>query len=235
MEIGTSTDLTQFDRIRADIRIFTTPCLDVQIIDRDSADTAMDLLRQAASFRKRIEERRKEIVKPIKDEAAKVDHYAKTLIREVEPAETHLRAQLGAWEKRQAQERAEAAERLETERRAREEEARTKAMQAENKRPAYSNLFKSPQDRVRDQIEAEVQVEREVAQINAETDASKKAVEEMRVKGSRVVWKFEVTDPAAVPREFLCVDEKLIRAAVNGGARDIPGVRIYDDVQVTVR
>jgi hypothetical protein len=50
-----------------------------------------------------------------------------------------------------------------------------------------------------------------------------------------VVWRFEVVDPAAVPREFLVVDEVAVRAAIRGGRRDIPGLRIYDDTRISVR
>lgn len=53
--------------------------------------------------------------------------------------------------------------------------------------------------------------------------------------GTSKVWKFDVTDPQQVPREFLTVDERLIRQAVRDGARQIPGVHIYQDEQVRVR
>jgi uncharacterized membrane protein YqiK len=45
-------------------------------------------------------------------------------------------------------------------------------------------------------------------------------------------WTFEVTDPAAVPREYLVVDEKALRAAVKDGIREIPGVRIFEDSNI---
>ena len=46
-------------------------------------------------------------------------------------------------------------------------------------------------------------------------------------------WLFEVTDPDKVPREFLMVDERLIRAEVNAkeGAAKIPGVRIWSTLK----
>lgn len=45
----------------------------------------------------------------------------------------------------------------------------------------------------------------------------------------REVWKFEVVDPAAVPREFLVVDEKKIGAIVKAlkGDTNIAGIRVY--------
>lgn len=57
-----------------------------------------------------------------------------------------------------------------------------------------------------------------------------------KVTGVRMteVWKFEVTDPNLVPREYLSVDESKIRkvvSALKAGA-NIPGVRVYPDKQV---
>lgn len=48
---------------------------------------------------------------------------------------------------------------------------------------------------------------------------------------TREVWKFEVTDPAQVPREYLSVDESKIRRVVGAlkGDTVIPGVRVYSE------
>ena len=52
---------------------------------------------------------------------------------------------------------------------------------------------------------------------------------------SKNPWVFEVIDSAAVPREFMSVDEKKIRDAVKMGLRAIAGVRIYKDSQINFR
>lgn len=55
------------------------------------------------------------------------------------------------------------------------------------------------------------------------------------VAGLKLVsrWAFEVTDAAKLPREYLMVDEKAIRGAVNGsnGTVKIPGVRIWSTLK----
>lgn len=48
------------------------------------------------------------------------------------------------------------------------------------------------------------------------------------------VWKFEVESLKDVPKKYMTVDEKKIRQAVKEGEREIKGVRIYQDVQVSV-
>jgi DNA repair exonuclease SbcCD ATPase subunit len=45
------------------------------------------------------------------------------------------------------------------------------------------------------------------------------------------IMNFEVLDVAHVPRQYLVVDESLIRKAVAEGAREIAGVRIFEDVR----
>lgn len=51
---------------------------------------------------------------------------------------------------------------------------------------------------------------------------------------SRKVWGFKVTDESLVPRGYLVVDERKIRAAVGSGPREIPGVEISQGVQLAV-
>lgn len=46
---------------------------------------------------------------------------------------------------------------------------------------------------------------------------------------SRKRWVFEVTDVKKVPREYLEVNDKLVRAAISSGLRNIAGVRIYEE------
>ena len=49
------------------------------------------------------------------------------------------------------------------------------------------------------------------------------------------IWRYEITDPGAVPREYLVVDEKKIAAVVRAGLRSIAGVRIFETEQLAVR
>ncbi len=49
------------------------------------------------------------------------------------------------------------------------------------------------------------------------------------------VWKFEIINPNQVPKEYWEINESLIREAVRNGARQIEGIRIYEDKVVSVR
>lgn len=50
-------------------------------------------------------------------------------------------------------------------------------------------------------------------------------------------WTFELVDIAEVPRDWLMVDERKVRAAIRGpdGLRSIPGLRIHPEPRTTVR
>lgn len=48
-------------------------------------------------------------------------------------------------------------------------------------------------------------------------------------------WVHEVTDANAVPRQYLMVNDAALKAAIAGGARAIPGVRIFEDVRTAIR
>lgn len=47
-------------------------------------------------------------------------------------------------------------------------------------------------------------------------------------------WVGEVIDPEAVPRQYLTPYQPLIDAAVKGGVRNIPGVRIYETANTRI-
>lgn len=53
--------------------------------------------------------------------------------------------------------------------------------------------------------------------------------------GVSLYWGFDLVTPAAVPRQYCTVDEKLIRQAVADGVREIPGVFISERPRVAVR
>lgn len=46
---------------------------------------------------------------------------------------------------------------------------------------------------------------------------------------ARKRWVFEVTDVKKVPREYLEVNDKAVRAAISSGLRSINGIRIYEE------
>lgn len=52
---------------------------------------------------------------------------------------------------------------------------------------------------------------------------------------TKMVWTFEIVDESKLPREMLSVDERKIKAAVDFGVRDIPGLKIYQKPVMAIR
>jgi len=46
------------------------------------------------------------------------------------------------------------------------------------------------------------------------------------------VWCFEITDEASVPPAYKVIDDSKIRRAIGAGVREIPGVRIFEDIVI---
>jgi len=62
-------------------------------------------------------------------------------------------------------------------------------------------------------------------------------VEEISGISTRKIWKFEITDPILIPREYLIPDEKYIGDIVRAskGKKEISGVRIYAENIISAR
>ncbi len=54
-------------------------------------------------------------------------------------------------------------------------------------------------------------------------------------KGVQLKWTFEIVDPNQVPNGYWAIDEAAIKTDIANGVREIPGVRIYEEVITTFR
>lgn len=88
-------------------------------------------------------------------------------------------------------------------------------------------------------VKIEQELKRELPEARKEMDKAMETAKQVKsddaTASTRTVWKFEVLDENKVPVEFKIVDERKIREAVKNGAREIDGVRIYEDVQISIR
>jgi hypothetical protein len=86
--------------------------------------------------------------------------------------------------------------------------------------------------------EAQAEGEAEVA-IEKASEAASLTVEKTKLldEGSiqtKQVWTFEVEDLGKVPPEYFSLDETKVRAAIRAGVREIPGLRIFQKLQLAV-
>lgn len=226
--------LKVFDPIKANIQLYVRPIFEMKISSTESLELAMDAARELKSFEKKVETRRKELVSPFNDHVKVINTYAQSVAALLEPATSHLKAEMKKWDAVLEQKRGEEQKKVEEERKRREAEAAEKAKLAQEEAEAVA-AFGSAEDGERAKLLAQVEAETDQAAIIALDKKATKEVQSMRVSGAKKVWTFTVKDEAQVPREFLAVDEKKIREAVRAGAREIPGVEIFQDTQIAIR
>jgi len=64
--------------------------------------------------------------------------------------------------------------------------------------------------------------------------APQRTVTESGAMGGRKIWKWALEDFSKVPDEYKMLNESLIGKVVRAGMRNIPGIRIYEELVVAV-
>lgn len=182
----------------------------LQVVDEESAKVATDMLGQIAKAKKAVEEKRQFFVKPLNEQVKRINEWFKQIISPLEKAEATLKNKVLLY--RQEQER----------KRREEEERLRKLIEAEQKKlerqAAKKGMPAPPPIPIPVMPKQEKTFESTIAKATA-----------------RTIWDFEIVDESKIPREFLMVNEKAIRAAIKAGVRNIPGVRIFQREELAVR
>ncbi len=210
----TTPQLTNLDglaKIKSQITALAEQCKNIIITNDASLEEAKELAKQAKKIETYIEEKRKEITKPLLDKKKQIDDFAKNLTQDLSEATKSLRLQIQKYEEEKERKRLEELRRLEEEKRKAEEELR-KAQQSND-------------------IVSQIQNIEKVNQI---------AVNEMnlaiqKTSSLREIWTFELKDLSKVPIEYLQLNEAAVRQAIRNGVREIPGIRIFKQKQLVVK
>jgi hypothetical protein len=226
------------------------------VVDQPSYEAATEYLQNLKGATKRLIEKRKAITDPLDaSRKAAMELFAPTLQR-IEAAERQAKQAIGGYieaqeaERRRQQRVADEAarkerERIEAQARETERKAREKAdadRQAAEAAAAAGRADEAAALEARAATtEAKAEAKTEQLQERAATVASTVVAATVTTKGTgvsmRTVWKFEITNPAAVPREYCMPDEIKIRKIVSALQADasIAGVRIYREAVVASR
>jgi chromosome segregation ATPase len=195
--------------VKKQIDMLADQCRNVVISDAQSLERAKSLAKQAKLIENYIEDKRKELTKPILDRKKAIDDLAKSLTKDLTEAVKHLREQILFYEQEQERKRLEELRRLEEEKRRKEEEL--KRMQMEGNIEQIEH------------IEKLAEIETKAAELSEKS------------KNLREVWTFEVVDISLVPREYLVLDETAVRRAIQNGVREIPGLKIFKKAQLVIK
>ena len=213
----------------------------LQVTNAGEAEAAAEVLRDIARYKKGAEAERTELVKPLNDHVKLINKKFKDAIAPFEAADKKIRAKVETFTAEQERRRREEEQRLERERQ--EAEAKAKREQAEADARAAEELAdegEDPGDLAEEAAQklAEAQTAESAISSLPEPTLPRQVVEKPAAPtgtSTRMVWKHRLVDPAAVPREYLVVDEKKIRQAVRDGVREIPGVVIEQKPELAVR
>lgn len=221
--------------------------LAITVDDDDTLKYAADELTKIAGAGKNLTALRMTFTKPLDEAKAEIMDLFRPAGDMLGEAEQLLRKAVNGYQTKKAQEAAAARAKAEAQARAEREEAARKAREAQEEadRLAQEGADAEALQRAHQQAEEA----REVAEI-AEVAPTPMAVavEAPKVAGvsSREVWKFEITDLAALVKAaaerpeligYLQADEKAIRGTVQGmkSRTNIPGVRAYSEQTTAVR
>lgn len=212
MEIIQKTNTNELELIataKVQIDALAKACQNLIINDDSSFEKGKNLAKEARRIESFIEEKRKEVTKPLLDRKKQIDDFAKTLTADLNNAVKSLRQQIQKYEEEKERRRLEELCRIEEERRRKEEE-----------------LLRAQELNDASQIE-KLQDLRQLEQ--KATQLSEKS------SNLRMVWTFEVENINIVPREYLVLDETAVRRAIQNGVREIPGLKIFQKQQLYIK
>jgi len=203
---------------------------------------ATNMLTQIVARKKRVEELRQFFVKPLNDQVRAINAEFKKAGEPLADMEATIKRIIVEYRKIEA-EKLEAQRKKEEEKRRKEWEKeqeklrkqREKEAEAEKKRLAKLELSKKDEKAELKRIEDEKKAKEEEAQRedfvfdDGDFQQSKTIYSDNGSVKVRKQWKFKVTDPNKVPKKYLIVDERLIRADIRAGIRNIDGVEIFEE------
>ena len=184
---------------------------DGHVVENDeSAKMAVELVSQVKKLFGNIESARKHHVAAPNDYVKAVNSFAKTFTERLMNIERTLKAKIGSYTYQ-----------IEIRRREAEQLAREEA--------------KKLQEKINQQAEEKgiepVQVQEPVMPKTKESIRSDSGSAHIRHK-----WKGEIVDPALLPfPEYWEPSQKKVDEAIKAGIREIPGVRIWEDIETVVR
>ena len=201
-----------------------TDVTNIGIQDDFTAGHAADFARDLKAAANALDETRTRIKKPVLHAERMIDGSAKALADRVAAAVREVEARVTAYLRlKEAEARAAA-----------EAEARRLALEAEA-RIAEAN-------ETNDETAIEAAVKSMDAASKADEMANARALELTRTRGVggaltalKDNWVAELVDITKVPTAYLQVNDALVKAAIRSGARDIPGIRIWNDARAFVR
>lgn len=193
----------------------------LKVTDERTAQIANTLLLDLKEVEKEVSAQRDFVIKPLKQHIAQLETLFRPARDALEKADLVLRRKVLDYRAELSRVAQEEQERLLQE----AEDAQAKALEASEKKGKKGQG-----------VAAQLASQAQALAIQAQEVAAPARVmtTENGQVATRKVWKFEIEDMGAVPMEYFTLDESKLRRAVQSGARQIPGVRIFAEETLSV-
>ena len=196
---------------------------------------ADNLLVKMAMRRKELEAKRKFFTAPLNDHVKAINAWFKRLTDPLEEADKALRVKVVEY-RRAEQERVNEEKRKAAQEAAKAAQAAQEAERAAD-RAAQGGLTKSAEairSRAKEDLAKANHGLIQASVASAHAPQATRAANGGEVL-TRKVWRWEILNGLEVPRVFLAIDRVAITEAVRKGAREIPGVRIFEVEELSIR
>jgi hypothetical protein len=121
--------LAQFDKLKADITMLVAPAKEIVVSSKETQTSAMTSVKEVVSWKKKVEEKRQELVAPLLEMQRDINAYAKKITEPLIAVESHLKTELIVWDKKLEAERQVELKRIEEYRKKKENEPVFRAQQ----------------------------------------------------------------------------------------------------------
>jgi hypothetical protein len=254
-----NTDLSLFNELQTQLTTYFSPVKDIVISDLETSKSVSSAFRELKGLDKKIDAKVKELCEPLKREMDRIKAFGEQVKQPVLAAIKDVSNKQLAYEEVLKSERIKQYQAEQEMQRKRDAEARAAMLaqqkEAEEKARAIREeaetnaMFSAPDDAAEVIANAEKEAAKAKANANAESARiafeaksqhweAKKEIKEQKVAGVRRSWKGDIIDESIIPDEYMMKipnEKKIKNAITHMEIREIPGVRIYEDVTLTTR
>lgn len=208
-------------------------CDGFKVTDAATAEQAAALAGRLKDAERALEKLRKEAVQPHVDFQRDANAWARS-ISDVLAANSRATIEsVSVW--RRAEEDRVRREMEAEEKRRRDAEAAAAKAKADAEAAAKANDPGAQLDAAFDLANAEAEASKPITPAVVPAQISGALRSGGRTLGFRKVWTFRIVDESKVPEVFKSIDEGKIGSAVRQGAREIPGVEVFEKEEATRR
>lgn len=220
----------------------------LEVTDSLSLAAGADVGQKIKGAIKRLEEMRKEFVNPLNAKVKEVNNKFHFFSDPLEEANRQLNEKMVAFQKaemekarlirvEQERKQAEELEKIEQERRLAQQRLDEQQRKIDEGKMKLDEQVKA-QQKLLDEQKALDQLESQKAQQEMSAAMVEPVAKTTRTaNGAKVTfkerWVWEITDSHKIPKEYLCVDERIVKEAIAEGVREIDGIRIFQDLSVS--